>query len=298
MTNKITQNFFKFFIRKRNEDVFFLPFFRISIGLFSFFHFLFLWKDFYNLYRRNGLVEEGIMLAFKPKIIPNINQVTEFLFGWTHQSEKEMLMIIMVIYLALCLCLTFGLLSRLSALLLLFLHLVIFKGAPLYSYGVDNLTSIALFYCFLFPVGAQYAIDQKLFSKRQVNPSPYRKILQLHLSLIYISSGFVKLTGSDWRSGEAIWQSVHLLKHNLLISIDYDVMAIYPVVALAISWSVVLIELFYPFLMFSKKFNKGGLIILISMHLGIAICLGLYYFSLLMILLSLAAFLNFDKSEK
>jgi hypothetical protein len=286
---------YKFFFRNRAEDYLFLPFFRLAIGLFAFMHFMFMKGDFYRLYDSKGIVDGYIMSAFKPDIVPNVIQTGNILFGWTNLSEHGILTAFFCLYLILCTFLTLGLFSRLSAFLLLLVHLIIFKGAPLYSYGVDNITSIVLFYCLLFPVGAQYSIDQLFQKKASITPSPYRRILQLHLCIIYSSSGFDKLIGRDWRNGEAIWQSIHLLKFDLPFTINYDFLATHSWVAMILSLGTVTLEIFYPVLLFHKRLRYWGLISVLFLHFGIAITMGLYFFSILMCLLSILAFFDLDK---
>ncbi|TKC12409.1 hypothetical protein FA048_01975 [Pedobacter polaris] len=294
MKNKKSKSLIRFFFRNRVEDVSFLPFFRIAIGFFSLIHFLLIIPDFGTLYGKDSIINGAIMSSFKPATIPNLTQTTDFLLGWANLSDKATMSIVVIIYSILCVFLILGFLTRYAAFFLIILHIIIFKGSILYSYGADSITSIALFYCFVFPLGTMYSLDHILFDKKIVSPSPYRKILQLHLCLIYVSSGFVKLTGMDWRSGEAIWQAIHQIRHNILLDVNYDVIGNYPVLAILFSWSVLLIELFYPLLVFKSNIRNYGLILICLLHIGIAVSLGLYYFSLLMIIINVTAFLNLN----
>ncbi|MFC4143371.1 hypothetical protein [Pedobacter mendelii] len=294
MRNKKIKSVIRFFLRDRVEDVSFMPFFRLSIGIFSLIHFLLIIPDFETLYGKDGIIDSAIMNAFKPKIIPSLAQSNDFLFGWANLSDKVIMSTVAVVYLVFCMFLILGFLTRYAALLLIILHTVIFRGQILYSYGVDSITSIALFYCFIFPVGKKYSLDSIFFKQKNGSPSPYRKILQLHLCLIYVSSGFVKLMGVDWRSGEAIWQATHQIRHNIFFDVNFDVMGNYAFLPILLSWSTLIIELFYPLLVFTSRISNFSLLLISVLHIGIAVSLGLYYFSLLMIIMNLTAFLNLN----
>ncbi|PMD87951.1 hypothetical protein BWI97_25540, partial [Siphonobacter sp. BAB-5405] len=130
-----------------------------------------------------------------------------------------------------------------------------------------------------------------------VNPSPYRKILQLHLCIVYFASGVEKIIGDNWRNGESIWKSLHLPGFTSAVSMDYEFLSTLPMLALIIGWSVVLIELLYPLFIWKQPYRNIGLLLVCSMHLGILLCLGLYYFSSLMIILNLTAFLDLSPND-
>lgn len=294
MKTKNSKSVIRFFFRDRVEDISFLPFFRIVIGLFTFIHFFLIIPDLGTLYGTDSIIDQDLMSFFKPEIVPSLTQTTDFFLGWANLSDQSTMSTVAFTYLILCLFLIFGFLTRYAAFLLIIVHIIIFRGSILYSYGVDSITSIALFYCLIFPVGSRYSIDNLLFDKQSISPSPYRKILQLHLCLIYVSSGFVKLMGIDWRSGEAIWQAIHQIRHNIFLDINYDLVGHYPILAIMFSWGALLIELFYPLLVFRSDIRNYGLMLICLLHVGIAICLGLYYFSLLMIIMNLTAFLKLN----
>lgn len=292
--NKYFTAWTNFLYKERKEDYYFLGFFRVVIGLFLLVHFLFFMKDFYILYAKDGLINYDVMTSFTSLRL-NASFISDFIIERIAVSEYMSYTIICVFYIILSVCLIIGLFTRISSLFFILLHIAIFEGSPLYSYGVDIFSSIALFYCFFFPTNVQFSLDKIIFKKQRRNPGPYRKILQIHLCIVYVSSGFVKLLGEDWRTGEAIWQALHQIRHNVTIPLNFDFLSAFPIVLLLLSWFVVLIELLYPFILFIKKIRPFGITAVICLHLGIAVSLGLYFFSVLMILLTICAFLDLNK---
>ncbi|WP_394332960.1 HTTM domain-containing protein [Parapedobacter luteus] len=182
---------------------------------------MFFMNDFYLLYAKGGIISYDIMISFSSSTGLNIPLLSDFIIKWTTVSEETSYNIISACYITLSICLICGLFTRISSLFLILLHIAIFNGSQLYSYGVDLFTSIALFYCFIFPTNAQFSLDKKIFRKKGTNPGPYRKILQIHLCIVYVSSGFVKILGQDWRTGEAVWQALHQIRHNITIPLNF-----------------------------------------------------------------------------
>ena len=92
-----------------------------------------------------------------------------------------------------------------------FLHLSAIKSSALLSYGVDNFTSIGLFYLMLSPLPDHLALDsrwRKWPPKNAQLQSFWQRVLQLHLCVIYFFSGLTKLLGSGWWNGESLWRAL------------------------------------------------------------------------------------------
>lgn len=295
MINKIEN----FFYKEQNENVSFLSFFRISIALFCALHFLSVWHDFGVLYGKDGLLPAEVASLMKVSWIPSFSQVSQWLSWSIGMEERGAITGFQIVYLLLCLALACGLFSRISAISLLFLHLVLAKGSYLYAYGVDYFTTIALFYCCVFPVGRQLSVDRLIFPKMTVpNPTPYRRILQTHLCFVYFFSGLDKLMGYNWHNGESVWKALHLPYFNTDFDFNIDALSAYPLLFFFMGWAVILVELLYPFFVFHGKTRPYWLFMVVALHLGILLYLNLYFFAVLMILLNLAAFVNLKAKEE
>ena len=159
-------------------------------------------------------------------------------------------------------------------------------------YGVDRFKAISLFYCCVFPLGSSFSIDRKIFRYEDPNPSPYRKIIQIHLCFVYFFSGVDKAMGINWWNGVSFWKAIHLPSFVSDFNFNYDFMADYPFITIAIGWATVITEIMYPFFIWPKNTRNFWLTMTIMMHVGIIIFLNLSFFGTLMILLNLLAFLN------
>lgn len=286
---------YKFFFNFQKQDTNFLYFFRVSIGLFCLIHFISILQDFDFLYARTGFIDPTKIRILRPIWIPDISTVISYIHNTLRISEDSLLICFKVVFIILCCFLTSGFLSRFTAISLLILHLIMVKGTPVYSYGVDQFTSIALFYCCVFPINREVSVDNLIFKLKKINPTPYRKILQLHLCIVYFSSGVLKLVGANWRNGESIWKSLNLPAFYPVFKIDYSFMINYPIIPIVLGWGVIIIETFYPVFVWEHPYKNIWLALVCLMHLGIFFCLGLYFFSTLMMILSLTAFLDLEQ---
>lgn len=113
---------------------------------------------------------------------------------------------------------------------------------------------------------------------------------KVQVTLIYLLSGFDKITSEAWRSGEAIFSIVNLdFFFNPLISISLS-----KTDCLLIAWVTILFELSFAFMIWIKKFRALLLLTGIVFHLAIAFLLSLPDFGLIMILLY-SLFIPFEK---
>lgn len=176
-------------------------------------------------------------------------------------------------YLAASLALIAGRQVQGASVTLLLLHYLFFIAVPVYSYGFDFGCLSALFYCAIHPLWRVI---------------PTLRLLQLHLCVIYLFGGLNKAVGSTWHNGEALWKAVQQPIGEPLI----DAVGWLPLPWLwaALGWGVMAAELSYAVLIWWRPTRPWILGIIVLMHTGIALLLGLYAFSALMILLNLTAF--------
>lgn len=183
-----------------------------------------------------------------------------------------------------------GLACRYSAVAAWFLHLCAAKSGGFVSYGVDNFMTIGLFYLMLSPLPDRYALDWRLREVRQKNPQLlgfWRRILQLHLCVVYFFSGLTKCLGSGWWDGSNVWRALirppfNIIDPEILVRWKY----LFPVAGIFIC----LLEITYPFFIWNAKTRKIWLICICAMHVGIGVTMGMYLFALIMIVLNVAAF--------
>jgi hypothetical protein len=188
------------------------------------------------------------------------------------------------------LCLLSGFFTRSAAIAATFLHLCAVKSTEALSYGVDNFTAIGLFYLMIAPLPDRWAIDSWFWKTRKQDPylqGFHRRILQLHLCLIYFFGGITKCAGAGWWDGTSIWRALirppfNMIPPESLISWKY----LFPLMGIF----VCVIETGYPLFIWLKKTRMVWFAAVLAMHIGIGLAMGLYLFALVMITLNLAAF--------
>jgi hypothetical protein len=183
-----------------------------------------------------------------------------------------------------------GLFSREAAIITLFLHSCAVKSTSGLTYGVDNFVSIGLFYIAIAPLPDRWAADcwlRRVLRKNIQLQGFHRRILQLHLCLIYFFGGIAKCAGPGWWNGVSIWRALIRPPFNLLPPETLLVAKnLFPLMAI----SVCLLETAYPLFIWLRKTRAFWLAAIITMHLAIGLAMGLYGFALVMITLNLAAF--------
>ncbi len=267
---------------------------RIGVGLQVIIYCLSLrtdWTDLFSL-ERAGLIKRDLseaVLSAQSHYIPRLGWLVDFAaqFG---VSEQAALTAAWWSLLCAAFLLLIGLLSREAAIATLFLHLCAVKSTSGLTYGVDNFTSIGLFYITVAPLPDRWAADCWLRSVPRRNAHVqgfHRRILQLHLCLIYFFGGITKCAGAGWWDGTSIWRALIRPPFNLLppeTLIGWK--DLFPVLSI----SVCLLETGYPLFIWSRKTRTFCLLAVITMHLAIGVAMGLYLFALVMITLNLAAF--------
>ncbi|PYK57517.1 MAG: hypothetical protein DME43_14910 [Verrucomicrobia bacterium] len=198
-------------------------------------------------------------------------------------------------------CLLIGIFSRASAILAWFVHLCAAESGGFISYGVDNFMTIGLFYLMLSPLPDRYSLDHRWRKLRSKNPHLlgfFRRVLQVHLCLIYFFGGVAKCLGSGWWDGSNLWRALirppfNLIAPEILIRLKY----MFPVAGIAIC----LLEISYPVFIWNRKTRGIWLTCICTMHLAIGLTMGMYLFAFIMIVLNLATFgpgLGLAPSEK
>jgi len=183
-----------------------------------------------------------------------------------------------------------GVACRFSAIVAWFFHLCAAKSGGFVSYGMDNFMTIGLFYLMLSPLPDQFSLDWRLRNLRPKHSQLlgfWRRVLQLHLCIIYFFSGLTKCLGSGWWDGSNVWRALIRPPFNV---IDAEILVrwkyLFPLAGILIC----LLEFGYPFFIWSSRTRKIWLFGVCGMHIVIGVTMGMYLFSLVMIVLNVAAF--------
>jgi hypothetical protein len=266
---------------------------RIGLGVEILIYTWSLHHDWVHLFAADGegLISRDLaeaLLTSEGKFVPRLSWLVSIgaMFGLAEDSMLSLLWALL--FVAGC-CLLIGFFSRGAAVMAWFLHLSAAKSFGFLAYGFDNFMTIGLFYLMLSPLPDGYAIDARIWKHphNAVFLGFSRRIAQLHLSLIYFFGGLAKCVGGGWWTGLSLWRALtrppfDVLPTDLLIHWR----AILPVAGIA----VCLLELGYPFLIWPMRTRFVCLIAVIGLHLGIALAMGMYLFSSILIILNVALF--------
>lgn len=249
------------------------------------------WDDLFAI-SRAGVIKRDLaeaILSAQSHYIPRFGWLVE-LVSSVGGTEQTALAIVWWSLLGAAGLLLIGLFSREAAIAALFFHLCAVKSSSGLTYGVDNFTSIGLFYVMIAPLPDRWAADRWLRGvpgKDAQWQGFNRRILQLHLCLIYFFGGITKCAGAGWWDGTSIWYALirppfNLLPPEALISWK----SLFPIMSI----SVCLLETGYPLFVWVRKTRAFWLLAVIAMHVAIGLAMGLYLFAFVMITLNLAAF--------
>ena len=250
-------------------------------------------KDWTDLLAGNGgLISRNLsetILALESPLIPRVGWIVAIgsRFGL---SEENILSIVWYCLFAAGCFLLLGLFSRAAAIATWFLHLAAVKSADLLSYGMDNLTTIGLFYVMLSPLPDRFSLDWIWRKSRPQDGQQlgfWRRVLQIHLCFIYFFGGIAKATGPGWWDGSNLWRVLIRPPFNL---IDPHTLLPWKFVFPAVGISIIVLEIAYPVFIWPRQTRTLWLVLICAMHLGIALTMGMYLFGLVMLILNLAAF--------
>ena len=158
-----------------------------------------------------------------------------------------------------------------------------------YTYGIGAMLLIVLFYSLFMPVGREWSLDRALHPPKPAEPPGDASLcvlmFRLHLCIIYAAAAFSKSMGEQWWSGDAIWRALSLPQFR---QFDAQPLAAFPALLVAASFVTIVSQVLYPVLVWTRL--RIFVVVLAElMHLGIALFLGLWLFSAMMIALNTAA---------
>ena len=266
-----------------------LGWFRVAIALFCITKLLVVRRSLLDIYGQYGFVQWVITRANLYVGLPHLGNVIGCLRSLGLALDQAVVVMLYLHCLVLC-GLLIGFCTRWVALLTWFMNFLWMHAGGGLMYGMDIFTHIALFYCVIMPVSAYLSVDACLnghHDQSSVAAGVTRRMLQLHMCIIYLSSGIEKAAGSEWRNGEAIWRALML---PVFRQFDMTWLAHVPWLAMLITWLVLAIEIGYAFLIWWRKTRWIWLGLAVGMHLAIGLFLGMWLFALIMVILNLAAF--------
>jgi hypothetical protein len=259
---------------------------RIGLGFLMFLNYgLYNPVDIIALYGDAGLLSRDV--------VPEIYHFTDFsLFVLFEQSWQ--LLTFHYVFVALCFCFFIGWQTRWIKWLMLIGQLSYMNRNEFAAYGVDTVLLLLLLLLCIAPIGSALSVDRarrvRKFKVVQGSNAVLslptsqigfacQRLMQLQMAVIYFSSGAEKLRGNSWWSGEAPWAA---LVNNSTAFFPLGVFANNFWIINLMAFGTIFIEISYAFLIWGAKTRPYLLVAALSLHLGIAIFMGMYYFAALM----------------
>ncbi len=179
-------------------------------------------------------------------------------------------------------------------------------NSTLLGNGGDTLMRIVLLFVVFADLSRHFSVDAWMRSRRGSRPSRFAArmprwvpswtgtwahntvliLCVFQILLVYLVSSVLKFQGEEWMNGTAIYYALSIDQFHVLPALSQLAWQSAPMVALA-TWTALWVQMLFPVLILWKPTRYVAVVLITGMHLGIAVLLGLWPFSLAMIALDL-----------
>jgi hypothetical protein len=261
----------------RSEAAYTLGVVRIAFGALVVGWTLLLSSDLYLAFGSEGVLPRAPSRAFTWSVFSIYTSDSALLVGW-------------IVLLCAAFALMVGWHSRLAAILVFILILSFERRNPLIFNSGDTVIRIEALFLALAPCGAALSLDQRrrggsFWSAREIRPWPIR-LLQIQLSIIYLSTVVAKLAGETWQNGTAVAYS--LRQRDLLIVPAPSWVTDSLLISNALTWGTLVIEAALGILVWNRRWCLRVLAAGVILHLSISLSMEVGFFSCAMFVLYLA----------
>ncbi|MCX4534043.1 HTTM domain-containing protein [Streptomyces sp. NBC_00841] len=107
-------------------------------------------------------------------------------------------------------------------------------------------------------------------------------VIMAEVCLIYATAGWYKIQGSRWQDGTALYYPLKLDYFTPWPALS-DLLASNGVMVMVLTYGTVIVQVAFPFTLFNRRVKNVLLVAMMCEHAGIALLLGLPFFSMAMI---------------
>lgn len=258
---------------------------RVGLSLLLLVHLLWISGDVLSLYGSRGIIPWELTDLMRDPWVPGLPTLAKALVP-LGISERAAIILLLSGYGGSLLALALGLHTRVAALLSWGLHVSLMTSSFASFYGADQIAKTFLFYLVVFPSGRAHTLVPA--RNEETIPVGCLRVLQAHLCVVYLGAGLDKASGVQWWNGEAIWQAV---SQPIFSTFDLTWLARHSWVAVLAGWATLIVEIGYAPLVWPRRTRTAWCVATIGLHLGLALFMGLVFFSSIMILLTSCLFL-------
>nr|WP_246219462.1 HTTM domain-containing protein [Phytoactinopolyspora halotolerans] len=194
--------------------------------------------------------------------------------------------------------------TRFIAPMALVLWVSLIESQPIYGDQSDNIFRIVLFYMCFADISGRWSLDARRRAKQAAGEwrSPIRlpiwpelrengsKVATLlhnmavlaiagQVFIIYVASAMYKIQGSAWQDGTGIYYPLQVDLYAPWPALS-DMLTMSALGVLVATYFSVFIQLFFPLLLLRRTTRVLALLSVSAMHVGIAVFMGLPFFSL------------------
>jgi hypothetical protein len=247
-----------------------LALFRIAFGLVAFFWTLSLLP---NLFAFFG--PDGIMPAY-PREGPG---------AWSVLALSDSKPFVVLVFAATLLgsaALTVGLRTRLAAIVVWLGILAFLRRNPLVGNSGDELMGNLALFCALAPSGVALSLDRLRTAPGRFWEFPTRapwalRLIQIQLSVVYLSAVWQKVQGELWRNGTAVSYALRITDVHRIATPDFITHSV--VLSELLTFGTLALEVSLGILVWNRTARPWVLTLGILMHLGIDFSLLVGFFS-------------------
>lgn len=107
-------------------------------------------------------------------------------------------------------------------------------------------------------------------------------VIMAEVCLIYATAGWYKIQGSRWQDGTALYYPLKLDYFTPWPGLS-GLLASSALAVMVLTYATVIVQVAFPFTLFNRRVKNVLLVVMIGEHAGIAVLLGLPFFSMAMI---------------
>ncbi|MCS0635739.1 HTTM domain-containing protein [Streptomyces sp. LP05-1] len=111
-------------------------------------------------------------------------------------------------------------------------------------------------------------------------------MLMIQVCLVYATAGWYKIQGRQWQDGSGVYWGLGLDWLTPFPSLT-QLITSHALLVLALSYGTVVLQVAFPFGVFNRRLKNVMLALMFAEHIGIGVLMGLFYFSLSMIVADL-----------
>lgn len=217
-------------------------------------------------------------------------------FAWSHlyslTQNPTLLWLTHCLALLVFVALMVGWKSRIAAVAAFLLTVSYAHRASGALFGLDQINGFLVMYLMLGPCGDAFSVDNWLRRKKSQSTLPPStsanvaiRLIQVHLCIVYLFAGLGKLFGESWWDGTALWGAFANHEYQTL---DMTWLATSITLVNVLTHVTLFWEVSYAALIWNRITRPIMLCLAIPLHLGIAVCMGMVTFGLVMLIANIA----------